>query len=124
MKLRLPYPPSVNKYYAQRRNVRCHCCRNMVKVPPSYLTKEAKEFRREVARQLIGSEQFGSALLAARIDWFPPRNAGDIDNRVKPLLDALEDAKLLDDDKQFKDVRIVWQHPVPGGYCQVQIWRI
>ena len=123
MNLRLPYPPSINNYYAQRRNVRCGVCRQMVKVPPNYLSKEAKQYRREVARLCIGLDRFGDAKLAVRVDWFPPADRGDVDNRIKPLLDALEDAKIFDDDKQVKDIRLVWRHPVPGGHCLVKIWR-
>jgi len=124
LEIRLPIPPTVNHYWGERRNIKCRVCRQANTVPPKYLTKHAKEFRKAVARELIHQPGFGSALLAVRVDWFPPRDAGDIDNRIKPLLDALEDARLFHNDSQIKDLRVVWQHPVPGGYCRVKLWRI
>jgi len=104
--------------------VKCGVCRQFNKVPPRFLTKEAKQFRKDVEFALAMEPGFGECKLAVRIDWYPPRNSGDIDNNLKPLLDALEHAKMFDNDRQIKDIRIVWQHPYPGGKCQVKIWRI
>ena len=120
----LPWPPSINHYYGERRRVKCAVCRQFNKVPPRFLTKKAKEFRRNVELMLYDEPGFRDAKLAMRIDWYPPRNVGDIDNNLKPLLDALEHAKMFDNDRQIKDIRIVWQHPYPDGKAIVKIWSI
>lgn len=113
MQVRLPYPPSINDYYGRSR-----------KTGAVYLKKQARAFRKIVAQLLYGKRRFGSARLAIRVDLFPPRNVGDIDNPIKPLLDALEHAGTYDNDKQVKDLRIVWGHPVKDGAVEVRLWEI
>ena len=52
-----------------------------------------------------------------------PRNLRlmDIDNCIKPILDALQDAGLMDDDKQVGHVSIRRGLPIPDGKCIVSI---
>jgi crossover junction endodeoxyribonuclease RusA len=113
MQARLPYPPSINDYYGRSR-----------KTGAVYLKKPARIFRKQVAGLLYGRHRFGSARLAIRVDLFPPRYAGDVDNPIKALLDALEHAGTFDNDKQVKDLRMVWRHPVSGGAVEIQVWEI
>ena len=113
MQVRLPYPPSVNDYYGHSR-----------KTGAVYLKKRALVFRKQVAQLLYGKRRFGAARLAIRVDLFPARNAGDVDNPIKALLDALEHAGTFNNDKQVKDLRIVWGHPVKDGSVEVQLWEI
>ncbi len=113
MQVRLPYPPSINHYYGRSR-----------KTGAVYLTKRARQFRARVAGMLFDHHRFGSALLAVRVDLFPPRADHDVDNTIKPLLDALQHAGTFDNDRQVKDLRMVWRHPVDGGAVEVQLWEI
>lgn len=115
VELTLPMPPTVNNYYGivpgtQKR----------------YLTKKAKAFRHDVAI-IVAQEglrgHFGKAKLAMRVD-LNFAAAGDCDNRNKPLLDALEEAFLYENDRQIKDLRIVIGHQVKGGRCKVTIWEM
>ena len=115
IKLTLPMPPSVNAYYGvvpgtQKR----------------YLTKKAKAFRHDVAVIVATAGlrgHFGKSKLAVRVD-LNFASGGDCDNRNKPLLDALQESFLYDNDRQIKDLRVVIGHPVKGGRCNVTIWRI
>ena len=113
MQVRLPYPPSINHYYGRSR-----------KTGAVYLTKKARTFRKQVVGMLHGAQRFGAARLAIRVDLFPPREGCDVDNTVKPTLDALQHAGIFDNDRQVKDLRIVWRHTVPDGAVEVQLWEI
>ncbi len=113
MRVRLPFPPTINHYYGRDP-----------KDGHPYLTKRAHVFRKQVALCLLGEPVFSDELLAILVEVYPPRDAGDIDNLLKPLLDALEHAGAFVNDRQVKDLRIVWRHPVSGGTVEVQIWEI
>jgi Holliday junction resolvase RusA-like endonuclease len=112
MRARLPYPPTINHYYGV--DPRTH---------HKYLTHQARSFRKEVWALLVGKEKFGKAKLTMRIDWHQNSKADDIDNRVKPLLDALEHAGTFNNDKQIRDLRVVFSTPLTGGATDIQIWE-
>ena len=124
MNIRLPLPPSINHYYTQRRQLRCRHCNGQVLVPPSYLSKQAKEFRERVGFILAGEPSLGAAKLAVLLKLHQPTRAGDVDNRIKGLLDAMEHAQLFDNDRQVADLRIVRSHNIRGGAVDVQLWEI
>ena len=127
MKLRLPLPPTINHYYMQRRRLRCKRCHGEVLVPPSYLSMDAKIFRNQVERLLMPvviQERFSEGNLAVLVDWHPVRDLGDVDNRTKPLLDALEHGGLFTNDRQVKDLRTRWRNPVKNGAVDIEIWEI
>jgi crossover junction endodeoxyribonuclease RusA len=127
VKIRLPLPPSINRYYVQRRNLTCKQCGGRVLVPPNYLSREAREYRKQTHRVLMPhliQERFCQSELAMLVDWHPIRDIGDVDNRAKPLLDALEHAGLFENDRQIKDLRLRWGHAVSGGAADIQLWEI
>jgi crossover junction endodeoxyribonuclease RusA len=68
--------------------------------------------------------KFGTARLAVKVEAYPPRDIGDLDNLLKPLLDALEHAGVFENDKQVDDLRITRMHPVSAGAVEVHIWEI
>lgn len=115
VRLTLPLPPTVNRYYGvvpgtQRR----------------YLTKPAKAFRHDVSvaveqRKLI--HRFEQGRLMVHVVLHMSRS-GDVDNRNKPLLDALQHAHLFTDDKQVKRLIVDVGHFVRGGRCDVTIEEI
>lgn len=113
-KLTLPMPPTVNHYYG----------RSKTGIP--YLTKKAKGYRHDVA-VIVNNEghrgKFGRQRLGVCVTLFFA-SGGDIDNRMKPLLDALEEANLFHNDRQIDDLRIIRGHRVKGGRCEVTIWRM
>ena len=98
----LPWPPSVNHYWGNRvagkRVIR-------------YITAKGKEFRANVAQVVKktteGSGWAADALLYCRIEAYPPDNRKrDLDNLLKAPLDALEHARLYNDDNQIQDLSI------------------
>lgn len=115
VKLTLPVPPTINHYYGVNKHS-----------GGRYLKKRAKVYRHEVALLVHAAGfrgAFGKDKLVMRIDLYLPAG-GDLDNRLKSLLDALEYAELFENDSQIDDLRVVRGHKVKGGRCDVLIWRI
>ena len=98
----LPWPPSVNRYWRRTDTRR------------TALTDRALKFRRDVQDSLL--EQLGAgwrthinpdARFAITIAAHPPdRRKRDLDNLLKPTLDALEHALVFTDDSQVDDLHI------------------
>lgn len=89
----LPYPPSLNRLY---RTVRGR----------PILSREAREYRAAVQRQLagIGFRATGSPV-ALSVALYRPRKSGDADNALKALLDALN-GLLWADDSQIVEIHL------------------
>jgi crossover junction endodeoxyribonuclease RusA len=109
--LHLPYPPSINNYWIASGHRR-------------FISKRGVEFKQAVSEYvaLHQLESFGGALVDVNI-ILRPRNLRlmDIDNCIKPILDALQDANLMDDDKQVGHVSIRRGLPITDGKCIVSI---
>ena len=92
--LHLPYPPSINNYWIASGHRR-------------FISKRGVEFKQAVSEYvaLHQLESFGGALVDVNI-ILRPRNLRlmDIDNCIKPILDALQDAGLMLDDQRSEDV--------------------
>jgi crossover junction endodeoxyribonuclease RusA len=106
--LNLPYPPSVNGYWGFKGHRR-------------FLTKKAVEFKALVAYQVLKQRtRFNKDILEMRIVWHPPdRRIRDIDNPIKPLLDALTQAGLFEDDCQIRKLHIEFGAIIKGGKTTV-----
>ena len=97
----LPWPPTANRYW---RNVQGR----MV------LSREGRRYREAVDglvwRHLQQEGEqigFGESDLEVTIEAYPPdRRRRDLDNILKPLLDALQHAGLFADDSQIVSLRI------------------
>ncbi len=89
----LPYPPSLNRLY---RTVRGR----------PILSKEARQYRAAVQQQLAGMRlKASSSPVALSIALYRPRRAGDADNALKALLDALN-GLLWVDDSQIVEIHL------------------
>lgn len=89
----LPYPPSLNRLY---RTVRGR----------PILSKEARQYRAAVQQQLAGiGLKASSSHVALSIALYRPRRAGDADNTLKALLDALN-GLLWVDDSQIVEIHL------------------
>jgi crossover junction endodeoxyribonuclease RusA len=65
---------------------------------------------------------FGDARLQAIITIFPrDRRKQDLDNRLKSLLDSLENAGIYDSDSQFDKIEIARGVIKTGGGCTIVI---
>ena len=111
--LNLPFPPSVNTYY--RRGAHA-----------TYMSKNGREYKQAVAEYIAESNtpKLGAARLSLEIVLWPKdKRKYDIDNRIKALLDSLQDAGVFDDDEQIDQINVyrgTGEHK--GGQARVLIW--
>jgi len=76
----LPVPPIANKYW---RSITINGQARVV------LSKEARLYKRDVSRLLAGYQPILGAV-AVTLRWFRERKTGDLDGRIKVLLDSLQ----------------------------------
>jgi crossover junction endodeoxyribonuclease RusA len=86
IKLTLPYPPSSNRIWRNMRGV-------MVK------TQEARQYNLEVAVEARrqGVKHPRSENVKIVLDFYRPRRKGDLDNRIKILLDSIQGVGFIND---------------------------
>jgi crossover junction endodeoxyribonuclease RusA len=111
--LNLPYPPSVNSYWRANGHRR-------------FISKEGVAFKQAVADYVIENniEKLGDAPLSVFISLFPrDKRRTDIDNRIKAVLDSLQDCGVYDDDTQVQFLTVMRMETVKGGKCVVVIER-
>jgi crossover junction endodeoxyribonuclease RusA len=110
--LTLPFPPSVNTYY--RRGAHA-----------TYMSKGGREYKAKVAEYIAesNSPKLGAARLSLEIVLWPKdKRKFDIDNRIKALLDSLQDAGVFDDDEQIDQINIYRGSGTrTGGQARVMI---
>lgn len=93
MKITLPYPPSANRYWRTRA-----VGRGRTAFVQTYPSPEAKEFKQRVFWTCRGRKPL-TGTVAVVLRFFRPRKVGDLDNRIKVLLDALRGVAFADDDQ-------------------------
>jgi crossover junction endodeoxyribonuclease RusA len=91
LKITLPYPPSVNKYW---RHV------VMGKRSATLLSREARDFKAVVALicEVDGMRPF-NGLVRVEVDAYRPRKIGDLDGVLKGCLDSLKGYAFVDDNQ-------------------------
>ena len=112
--LNLPYPPSVNTYYRRGRFA-------------TYLSQAGRKYKEDVAEALIeqSAPKLGDAKLKISMILRPrDKRKIDIDNRIKAVLDSLQDAGLFDDDYQIDELSIIRGEPIKDGRLVVIIEQI
>lgn len=101
--LDLPIPPSINSYWRRGPNTSRVAPEGAV---VTHISKEGRDYRKDVAAAWIGQRNrtplCGPLVLRGWI-WFSQRGS-DVDNRIKPLLDALEEAGCFENDSQIASV--------------------
>ena len=113
LSLELPLPPSVNTYWGFSGHRR-------------FLTLQAREFKQQVAH-IVGRQlmRYGDKKLSISVTLhFKDKRKQDLDNRIKPLLDALVQAGLMDDDSQFKEIHVYEGEIIKCGKCVIKISAI
>lgn len=119
IKIRLPYPPSVNHYYKNGRN------------GIKYIGELGQKYRLDVLAIVanLGLKGFGDSPVAVTV-WLhqKDRRKRDIDNFQKCFFDALTHAKVWGDDSQIYELSIkkgnsfgVWVDGEGVGFCDVLI---
>lgn len=94
--------PRANRMYGHR------CIPNKRSSKPAYLpivfmTKEYKDFKKKIEAQVPAKHYTGKIDLDIKV-WF--YRLKDTDSFIKPFLDAIESAGLVEDDKQVRDINI------------------
>ena len=116
----LPFPPSSNTYY---RSIRMgNSCRVL-------LSKKGREYKKIVDEKIqalfLGSP--GNFFpMQGRLEcciWlFPPnRRKFDIDNRIKPILDALQDSKVYEDDEAIDVLQVQRREIYKDGLVRIRL---
>lgn len=103
----LPWPPSVNTYY--RRGAHA-----------TYMSKAGRKFKTDVADIVSQSKQSKVGAARIRINmvvWPRDRRKFDLDNRIKSVLDSLQDAGVFDDDEQIDEINIARGNKIVSGGC-------
>jgi crossover junction endodeoxyribonuclease RusA len=109
--LTLPYPPSINAYWRANGHRR-------------FISAEGRKFKQDVVQYVIEKNipKLGNAALKVTIILQPrDRRKTDIDNRIKAVLDSLQDAGVYDDDCQVEYLSVHRAEAVKGGCCLVYI---
>jgi crossover junction endodeoxyribonuclease RusA len=107
----LPYPPSSNVYW--------RAWRNRVVLSPearAYKSAVAQRFRRMRAQRLRGS-------VGVRIHVYRPQKSGDLDNRFKVALDALNKVAWEDDD-QIVELHSYRKEDPANPRVEVAVWTV
>jgi crossover junction endodeoxyribonuclease RusA len=109
----LPFPPSANTYYRRGRYA-------------TYLAPNGRAFKTLVAELISTHRQASVFPLEGRLSVFlslysPTRRSYDIDNRIKAVLDSLQDAGVYENDEQIDELCIARKEVTKGGKCQVVI---
>ena len=117
--LTLSLPPSVNGYWGLRIIQSSKTKKN---IPVKYLTHKAREYRDSMENQILKQHPnfhpLHGPLQAAIVIHPATRRKEDIDNRLKPLFDALQGV-LFADDEQIKTLRVEMSEPESPGYIHL-----
>jgi crossover junction endodeoxyribonuclease RusA len=108
--LELPLPNSMNSHWRHAKG-------------RTYISAQGIAFRTAVGA--IAS-RYGAVApkgrLSIGLEIFPrDRRVMDIDNRIKSLFDALQHAKVFEDDSLIDEIKVVRRNIVKGGMCRVFI---
>lgn len=124
----LPYPPSVNHYWVEF----IQKFRDGGQRINKSVGKPGIEFRKEVV--LLFSQQRGFTLRGplcfSGVFCAPDRRVRDLDNVLKPLIDALKRNEetcfvgAYDDDKQIRHINVRFGDVIRGGKCVVTISQL
>lgn len=114
MIIRLPIPPSVNSMFVNSRNA---------KGRGRYKSGEYKAWLKE-SDLLLSVEPAGGCRGPYRVEiMLPWEMRGDLDNRIKPVLDFLVSRGITDDDKHLVDVRARRSHTVRDCLVEVEAYE-
>lgn len=113
----LPWPPSANTYW---RSMRGGKLAGLV-----LLSREAREYRKLVVEVLVEQNvprhELAGSLEVELLAHPPDRRRRDIDNLLKPVLDTLIHAKVIEDDVYVDRLVIERGTRVTEGWLDVRV---
>ena len=109
----LDFPPSANTYYRTYRG-------------RAVLSEVGRQYKAHVKTSwvLLGYSQLSGRISIEMQLQAPTKRKYDIDNRIKPLLDALQDAGVFHDDEAVDDIHVMRGPIIKDGMCVVDISEI
>ena len=120
MKLKLPFPPSVNSYW-RAPNKGPLKGRHLISAAGRKYQSEACA---AIIEQLRRLPKPSSEPASVEVILYPPDvRRRDIDNYNKALFDALTHAGVWEDDSQVKRLLVEWGPVVKGGMVEITISR-
>lgn len=110
--LSLGWPPSVNHYWYTNGSRR-------------FIGKKGIEYREHVYMRAFGLTKTKIGPLRIEIKAYPPdKRKRDLDNILKSLLDALEHAKVYENDNQINELLIKRQEIQKPGRLTITIYEL
>ena len=109
--IKLPWPPTVNHYYTVARGRKI-------------LSKEGRAYKDYCAQLMMvqGTEKIQADGYSVSIIARPPdRRKRDLDNILKPLLDALGTYGAISDDSLINDLRVQRFEPIKNGSVEILV---
>ena len=121
LELTLPYPPTVNHYWM---HVAQWSVKRQKHIVRKFLTKEAKQFRKDVISAIHKAfdepPNLTGRLFVHIVEHYgPDGRPQDIDNCIKPLFDALEFAKMYVNDNQIGAMFVVQGRRAAVGRVEI-----
>lgn len=113
MTLVLPFPPTANTNVRHARGAH-------------YLTREHKSFRQRAwfAWHVAKTSPLVGPIAVELVVLMPDRRRRDLDNLIKPVLDALQYAGAYKDDSQVADLHIINNGITAGGSLTVRAFQL
>ena len=106
--LNLPFPNSANTHWRHGRGM-------------TYVSKQGTEYRKQV-KALTNGVKMPEGRLEMHVTLHAPtKRAYDIDNRLKPLGDALQLAGVFEDDGLIDKITVERGQVIKGGKCLVTL---
>ena len=123
LEIKLPWPPSMNHYW-----------RSIVRKPKrpgaklfarAIISEDGRKFQRDVVHHLIHWKRAFTGRLAVEIELCAPTRARlDLDNRLKPLLDAMQHAGVYLDDSQIDELMVRRGPTGKPGHAKVVVREV